>query len=107
VRRASGEIDQDTRIVYVTSQAPIAEFETKIPQKNKPNRVFFDASRSFDPDITDDGNLKYDWFINGSRVKLQDSNANGSIGYYTFDSIGTQSVNLEVTDLDGITTIKK
>lgn len=107
VRRASGEIDQDTRIVYVTSQTPIAEFETKIPQKNKPNRVFFDASRSFDPDISDDGNLKYDWFINGSRVKLQDSNANGSIGYFTFDSIGTQSVNLEVTDLDGITAIKK
>jgi len=107
VRRASGEIDQDTRIVYVTSQTPIAEFETKIPQSNKPNRVFLDASRSFDPDISDDGNLKYDWFINGSRVKLQDSNANGSIWYFTFDSIWTQSVNLEVTDLDGITAIKK
>jgi len=107
VRRSSWETDQDTRIVYVTSQSPIAEFETKIPQANKPNRVFFDASRSFDPDISDDGNLKYDWFINGSRVKLQDSSANGSIGYYTFDSIGTQSVNLEVTDLDGIRAIKK
>lgn len=107
VRRASGEVDQDSRIVYVTSQAPIAEFETEIPQKNKPNRVFLDASRSFDPDISDDGNLKYDWFINGSRVKLQDSNANGSIWYFTFENIGTQSVNLEVTDLDGITAIKK
>lgn len=107
VRRSSWEIDQDTRIVYVTSQSPIAEFESRIPQPHKPNRVFLDASRSFDPDISDDGNLKYDWFINGSRVKLEDANANGSIGYFTFDSIGTQSVNLEVTDLDGITAIKK
>lgn len=107
VRRSSGEVDQDTRIVYVTSQAPIAEFESKKPFSNKPNRVFLDASRSFDPDLSDDGNLKYDWYIDGSRVNLEDSQANGSVGYFTFDSIGTHSVNLEVTDLDGITTIKK
>ncbi len=107
VRRSSGEVDQDTRIVYVTSQAPIAEFETEIKQANKPNKVFLDASRSFDPDISDDGNLRYDWYIDGARVKLQDANANGSVWYFTFDSVGTHSVNLEVTDLDGLTTIKK
>jgi PKD repeat protein len=107
VRRSSGEIDQDTRIVYVTSQAPIAEFESRIPFLHKPNRVFLDASRSFDPDLSDDGNLKYEWYIDGTRSNLEDAQANGSVGYYTFDSIGTHSVNLEVTDLDGITTIKK
>jgi len=107
VRRASGEIDEDTRIVYVTSQSPIAEFTASKPFPHKPNRVLLDASRSHDPDITDDGNLRYNWFINGNRVNLEDPNANGSVGYYVFDSIGSQSVNLEVTDPDGITAIKK
>jgi len=106
-RRSSWEVDQDTRIIYVTSQSPIAEFETKIPFSHKPNRVFFDASRSFDPDFSDDGNLTYNWFINGDRVTLEESSANGSIGYYVFDSVGTQSISLEVTDPDGLTTIKK
>ncbi len=107
VRQSSGEIDQDTRIVYVTSQTPIAEFESKITSPNKPNRIYFDASRSFDPDLSDDGNLKYSWFIDGNRVNLEQSNANGSVGYYVFDSVGTHSVNLEVTDLDGVTATKK
>lgn len=107
VRQSSGEIDQDNRVVYVTSQSPIAEFETNIPASNKPNRVYLDASRSFDPDISDDGNLKYDWFIDGNKVILEDSVANGSIGYYVFDSVGNHSINLEVTDLDGITSTKK
>ena len=107
VRQSSGEVDQDSYIVYVTSQAPIAEFNSRIPLTNKPNQVLLDASRSYDPDFSDDGNLKYDWFINGERVALADTNAKGSIGYYTFDSIGTHTINLEVTDPDGIVDIKK
>ncbi len=107
VRQSSGEVDQDSYIIYITSQAPIAEFESKKPYSYKPNRVLLDASRSFDPDFSDDGNLNYDWFIDGKKVTLEQSNANGSIGYYVFDSIGTHSVNLEVTDPDGITSVKK
>lgn len=107
VRRSSGEIDQDTRIVYVTSQSPVAEFETSIPLSHKPNRVFFDASRSFDPDVMDDGNLKYNWFIDGNRINLEQSSGNGSLGYYVFDTLGTHSVSLEVTDPEGITATKK
>ena len=79
VRRSSGEVDQDTRIVYVTSQSPIAEFESKKPFSHKPNKVFLDASRSFDPDISDDGNLKYEWYIDGNRVNLDEPRANGSV----------------------------
>ncbi len=107
VRQSSGEVDQDNYIVYVTSQPPIAEFNSRIPLPNKPNRVQLDASRSYDPDFSDDGNLKYDWFIDGERVSLSDANKNGSFWYYTFDSIGSHSVNLEVTDPDGIVDIKK
>ncbi len=107
VRQSSWEVDQDSYIVYVTSQAPIAAFSSTIPLAYKPNRVFLDASRTHDPDFSDDGNLKYDWFIDGERVSLEDANSQWSTGYYTFDSIGTHSVNLEVTDPDGIVDIKK
>jgi GTPase SAR1 family protein len=65
--------------VYVTSQSPIAEFETSKPYNHKPNKVFFDATRSYDPDISDDGKLKYQWIINGNRVNLEESSAQGSI----------------------------
>lgn len=64
VRQSSGEVDLDSRIIDIVSQAPIAEFETKKPYSHKPNVVFFDASRSFDPDLSDDGKLKYTWYIN-------------------------------------------
>ena len=79
VRRATGEIDQDTKIVYVNSQAPIAEFESSIPLSHKPNRVLLDASRSYDPDISDDGNLTYEWTIDGKRVNLEEASLNGAI----------------------------
>lgn len=63
----------------MTSQAPIAEFSSTIPLKNKPNRILLDASRSHDPDFMDDGNLKYDWFIDGERARLEDANSKGSV----------------------------
>ena len=107
VRQSSGEVDQDSYIIYVTSQAPIAEFVSKRPFPHLPNKILLDASRSSDPDFTDDGNLKYEWFIDGKRVKLSESYANDSIGYYEFDSIGSHSITLEVTDPDGITAIRK
>ncbi len=107
VRQPSGEVDQDSRIVYITSQAPIANYESSKPFPNKPNKVLLDASKTFDPDFSDDGKLTYTWFIDGNRVQLEESNLNGSVGYYTFDSIGTHSVNLEVIDPDGVMSIKK
>jgi PKD repeat protein len=107
VRQSSGQVDQDTHIIYINSQAPIAEFETSIPASHKPNRVFIDGSRSYDPDVSDDGRLEYTWFIDGNRVNLEDATANGSVGYYTFASVGNHSITLEVTDPDGIMTTKQ
>jgi len=63
----------------VTSQAPIAEFESSVPAKNKPNRVLLDASRSYDPDFSDDDRLNFSWYIDGNKVNLEDANLNGSI----------------------------
>lgn len=99
----SGETDIDTKIIYINSRSPVANFKTSIPFKHKPNTIFLDASNSYDPDFSDEWNLDFSWLINGQRVNLQDPNFNGSTGYYTFDSIWDHSVVLEVTDLDNIT----
>lgn len=107
MNQASGESDVDTKIVYINSKAPTAEFQTSIPLTNKPNKVFFDASRSFDPDFNDDGKLVYTWYIDGNRVSLEESNSDGSVGYYVFDSIGSHDISLEVRDPDGIASTKK
>ncbi|MDP2090787.1 MAG: PKD domain-containing protein [Candidatus Gracilibacteria bacterium] len=107
VTELSGDTDTDSKIIYINSRPPIAEFVNTIPFPNKPNKVFLDATKSYDPDISDDGKLKYSWIINGDRVNLEEPNFNGSTGYYTFDSIGDHSVVLEVEDPDNIISQKK
>jgi len=107
ITEASGQVDVDTKLIYINSKPPVAEFTSRIPLSNKPNRVFLDGSRSFDPDLSDDGKLTYTWYIDGQRVNLEDANSNGSVGYYVFDSVGSHDVNLEVRDPDNIVSIKK
>ena len=106
VTEPSGEVDTDTQIIHINSRAPVADFQHTIPNNNKPNTVLLDATKSFDPDFSDDGNLEYSWIINGERVDLEGANYNGSVGFYTFDSIGDQSVVIEVTDPDNISSQK-
>ncbi|MBT3729439.1 hypothetical protein HOG27_05365 [bacterium] len=76
VTEASGETDIDSKIIYINSRAPVADFVYTIPFENKPNKIFFDATKSFDPDFSDDGKLKYTWIINGNRVQLEEENFN-------------------------------
>ena len=103
----SWETDNDNQIIYINSRAPIADFTSSIPFPNKPNKVFFDATKSYDPDFSDDWKLKYTWIINGNRVKLSEPNFNWSTWYFTFDSVWEHSVTLEVDDLDNISSMKK
>lgn len=107
VRKSSGETDQDTRIISIESRNPIAEFSHAIPERNKPNRVFFDATRSFDPDMMDNGRLEYAWYVNGDRIQLESPSLRGSTWFYTFSDIGTYIVNLEVIDPDGLRDVKQ
>ncbi len=106
VTEPSWETDTDSKIIYINSRPPSADFTFSIPFKNKPNRVYFDATKSFDPDFSDDGKLKYSWIIDWNRVELEDPNFNGSTGFFTFDSIWEHSVVLNVEDLDGISSQK-
>ncbi len=100
VTEPSGERDVDTKVIYINSREPVAKFVYSIPQSNKPNTVFLDATSSYDPDFTDEWNLRFDWEINGARVSLDNPNYNGSNGYYTFNDISDHSVTLYVTDPD-------
>ncbi|NVP17811.1 PKD domain-containing protein [Candidatus Gracilibacteria bacterium] len=102
----SGNTDLDYKIIHINSRAPEARFIYSVPYPNKPNTIFLDATSSFDADFSDDGKLKYSWIINGDRVNLDSPNFNGSNGYYTFSSVGDQSVVLEVTDPDDMTSQK-
>ncbi len=102
----SGESDTDTKVIYINSRAPVADFIYKIPKENEPSTVLLDASKSYDPDFSDEGNLKFSWLIDGQKVNLERANYNGSLGYYTFDSIGDHSVVLELKDPDNITALK-
>lgn len=107
VTEPSWETDVDSKIIYINSRPPTADFVSSILLANKPNKVFLDATKSFDPDFTDDGKLKYSWIINGERVELEEPNFNGSTWYFTFDSVWEQSVVLDIEDPDGISSQKK
>ena len=102
VTEPSGEVDVDTKIIYINSRAPVAEYSYRIPNANEPNTVLLDASKSYDLDGIDDGRLNYEWIINGDRVELDRASFNGSVWYYTFDSIESHSVLLRVSDPEGI-----
>ncbi len=102
VTEPSWEVDIDTKIIYINSRAPVAEFKYTIPDTHRPNTVFLDGSSSYDPDYSDDWKLEFSWIIDWNRVDLDKPNFNWSNWYYTFDSIWEHSVVLEVTDPEGI-----
>ncbi|MGE4444514.1 MAG: PKD domain-containing protein, partial [Candidatus Altimarinota bacterium] len=107
IKDAAGNQDTDTKIIYINSRAPTAEFSYTVPDKAKPNRVLLDGTKSYDPDFSDTGKLKYIWTINGERVDIEALDSKGAIGYYTFDSVGDHSVVLEVVDPDDMNAIKQ
>ena len=43
---AAWAVDNDTKIIYINSRAPVAEFISSVPFSNKPNKIFFDATKS-------------------------------------------------------------
>ena len=106
VTSPSWEKDYDTKIIHINSRPPVAMFTFTIPNSNKPNTVFLDASGSYDLDFSDDWKLEYNWIIDGERVELENPNFNGSNGYYTFTNIWEHSVVLEVIDPDDLSSQK-
>jgi PKD repeat protein len=52
----------DTRQVKVESEPPVPIFEFSIPDKSQPSKIYFDASKTYDPD-GDVKNINYEWNI--------------------------------------------
>lgn len=107
VKDSAGNEDTDTKIIYINSRAPVADFSYTIPDPSKPNRVLLDGTKSYDPDFSDDGKLKYNWTINGEKIELDAIDSKWAIGYYTFNSVWDHSVVLEVIDPDDMNSIKQ
>ena len=96
-----GQEDIDTQSLSIESRQPIAQFSHSVSHNETPNTFVFDATRSYDPDLFDEGKLQYEWSVNGEPIQLQNSSRNGAIGEYTFNKLGTHTVVLRVSDEEG------
>lgn len=94
--------DVDTKIIYINSRPPIADFTFTIPDRSKPNRVLLNGSKSYDLDVSDKWKLRYAWIIEWERVVIDNIDEVWAIWYYTFTSIWEKDVVLEVTDTDNL-----
>jgi hypothetical protein len=101
------DYDIDSKVIYINSREPVAEFSSSNTDKSRPNRYLLDATKSYDPDFLDEWKLNYSWLIDWEKINLEESNAFWSYWYYTFDSVWEHSVVLQVTDPDSITSEKK
>ncbi len=81
-----------------TNTPPDAAFTATPPSGEPPLTVSFDAAASSDPDPGD--GLTYAWDLDGDG-DLDD--ATGPEATMTYDTIGTRTVRLEVTDRAGVT----
>jgi PKD repeat protein len=97
----AGREDLDTAIVSIESRNPVAQFNTRVPSPELPNTYVFDATTSYDPDSMDSSRLTFDWTIDGQRVELENPSRNGALGKYTFNTLGTHNITLDITNNDG------
>ncbi|EKD30196.1 MAG: WD-40 repeat protein, partial [uncultured bacterium (gcode 4)] len=85
----------------IEGRDPVAFFDFKSANAETPNTILFDATKSYDPDNLDASNLSFAWIIDGDRVNLSSPARGGSIGKFTFNTVGTHHVTLEVTNKEG------
>lgn len=97
----NGKEDVDTYNLSIEGRDPVAAFTAKIANSESPNTYLLDATKSYDPDSSGNGNLSYSWLIDGDRTDLANPSRNGAIGKYTFDTLGTHRIALEVTNAAG------
>ncbi|MFB0964650.1 MAG: PKD domain-containing protein, partial [Patescibacteria group bacterium] len=97
----SGKQDVDTLSININSKDPVALFDTRTTGQESPNTIQFDATKSYDPDSLEASKLTFSWNIDGERIELDNSQRNGAIGRYTFSTLGTHKVALEITNEQG------
>lgn len=99
----SGKQDVDTLSITINSKDPVALFDSRTTGQESPNTLQFDATKSYDPDSLEASKLTFSWNIDGERIELDNSQRNGAIGRYTFSTLGTHKVALEITNEQGKT----
>ena len=87
----------------VKSQPPVAQYDFKTQDKTQPGTIYFDGSRSYDPDGTKD--FTFSWSVNpacdSSTCKLLDKAGNSFTSktpIIKFEKTGSYDVTLKVTD---------
>lgn len=104
----SGKQDVDSLGITINSKDPVPLFDLRNSGQESPNTVIFDATKSYDPDSMEASKLTFSWNVDGERVELADSSRNGAIGRYTFSTLGTHKIALEITNEQGKTaTLRK
>ncbi len=83
----------------------MANFEVRTLNSETPNTLLFDATKSYDPDSLEGADLTYAWIIDSVRSDLASPTRNGAMGRYTFDTIGSHHITLEVSNKEGKTII--
>lgn len=76
-------------------------FSPNVPSPELPNTYLFDATTSYDPDSMDSSRLNFNWTIDGQNIELENPSRNGALGKYTFNTLGTHNITLDVTNADG------
>jgi PKD repeat protein len=103
----NGKQDVDTKNISINSKEPVALFDIRNTSQETPNTVLLDATKSYDPDSLEASRLTFLWNIDGERVELSDSQRAGALGKYTFSTLGTHKISLEVTNEQGKTSLMK
>ncbi|MFH1720026.1 MAG: PKD domain-containing protein, partial [Patescibacteria group bacterium] len=88
--------------IVAESAPPVANFQYKIPDQNKPSKVHFDGGMSYDPDIAEDSELVYEWYFGGEKDKdfmfLEETSAESKRPILLYFAKGTYDVKLKVYD---------
>lgn len=74
----------------------------------RPNTIVFDASKSYDPDTMSRKGLTFNWRLNGEKVALDGNEQDGSRGTMKFNTIGSNTISLTVSNAYGkVATVEK
>lgn len=94
IRDSYNDKDTTSKTLIVQSRKPTAVFDWKIEHTSQPNKIIFDASRSFDPEGEP---LLFDWDFDGDGVFDLKEEKN-YIVEHTFEKKGKYKTKVRVSD---------
>ena len=69
----------------VSSLPPKIDLDISNDDPAQPNTFYFDATGTYDDDVTDNAALTYEWFMDGSPTSLVGGEVDR--GYHTFTTL--------------------